>query len=102
MPAGHSIRLEITNRGGQDIDSTDGHTLELDQLRYMPFVEYSENRVFFDAVRPSSITIPLIDAAALSFSVHQAPVMNGLGLLTLGLLMLCLNVISLAKNRLKK
>ena len=102
VPAGHSIRLEITNRDDQDIDSTNGHTPELDQLRYMPFVEYSENRVFFDAVRPSSITIPLIDAAALSFSVHEVPAIGGIGSLTLGLLMLGLSVISLAKNRLKK
>ena len=102
VPAGHSIRLEITNRDDQDIDPTNGHTPELDQLRYMPFVEYSENRVFFDAVRPSSITIPLIDAAALSFSVHEVPAIGGIGSLTLGLLMLGLSVISLAKNRLKK
>jgi hypothetical protein len=98
VPAGHSIRLEITNRGGQDIDSTNGHTPELDQLRYMPFVEYSENRVFFDAVRPSSITIPLIDAAALSFSVHEVPAIGGIGSLTLGLLMLGLSVVRLRKK----
>jgi len=28
VPAGHSIRLEITNRDDQDIDPTNGHTPE--------------------------------------------------------------------------
>ena len=98
VPAGHSIRLEITNRDDQDIDPTNGHTPELDELRYMPFVEYSENRVFFDTARPSSIAIPLINASGFSFSSYQVPTLGGMGFFALMLSMLSIGAARLRKK----
>jgi hypothetical protein len=99
VPVGHSIRLEVTNRDDQDIDPTNGHTPEQELLRFIPFLEYSDNEVFFDIARPSSITIPLIDANALSFSVHEVPAIGGIGSLTLGLLMLGLGAVKSGQER---
>ena len=98
VPVGHSIRLEITNRDDQDLDPTNGHTPELDELRFIPFIEYSDNQVFFDSGRPSSITIPLINASGFSFSSYQVPTLGGIGLLALGLSMLGLGVVRLRKK----
>jgi len=98
VPVGHSIRLEITNRDDQDIDPTNGHTPELDELRFIPFIEYSDNQVFFDSARPSSVTIPLIGASELSFSSFQVPALGGIGLLALGLSMLGLGAVKLRRK----
>lgn len=92
VPGGHSIRLEITNRDDQDIDPTNGYTPELDELRFIPFIEYSENQVFFDSARPSSVTIPLMGASELSFSSIEVPALGGIGLLVLGFSVLGLAV----------
>lgn len=97
VPVGHRIRLEITNRDDQDIDPTNGYTPELDELRFIPLIEYSENKVFFDVGRPSSIEIPLIGASALSFDALNVPAMGGIGLAALGLSVLGLGAIRLRK-----
>ena len=65
IPAGHQIRLEITNRDDQDVDPTNAFSPETDTLRYLPFFELSANQVFRDAARPSSLTLPLIGASSL-------------------------------------
>jgi len=65
VPAGHRIRLEITTRDDQDIDPSDGHMPESAVLRYIPFLEFSSNTVFFDVARPSSVEIPLVGSAGL-------------------------------------
>ncbi|MEM9177525.1 MAG: CocE/NonD family hydrolase [Myxococcota bacterium] len=68
VPAGHRLRLEITNRDDQDVDPTNAFDPESDTLRYIPFFEFSANRVYRDVVRPSSLTLPVIGASALPFS----------------------------------
>ena len=98
VPVGHSIRLEITNRDDQDLDPTNGHTPELDELRFIPFIEYSDNQVFFDSARPSSVTIPLIGASELSFASFQVPALGGFSLLALSLSMLGLGAVRLRKK----
>ena len=60
LPAGHSLRLEATNRDDQDLDHSNGFQANGNQLRYTPFFEYSDTRVYHDASRPSSLRIPLI------------------------------------------
>lgn len=60
LPAGHSLRLEITNRDDQDVDHSDGYQPQSGQLRYTPFFEHSTTRVFHDVGRPSSLSVPLI------------------------------------------
>ena len=60
VPAGHSLRLEATNRDDQDLNHSNGFQANGDQLRYTPFFEYSDTRVYHDASRPSSLRIPLI------------------------------------------
>ena len=98
VPVGHSLRLEVTNRDDQDIDPTDGHTPEQGLLRFIPFIEYSDNQIFFDSARPSSVTIPLIGASELSFSSFQVPALGAIGLLALGLSMLGLGAVRLRKQ----
>ena len=85
VPAGHRLRLEITNRDDQDVDPTNGHTPESDVLRYIPFLEFSSNNVFFDVARPSSVTIPLVGSAELPIA-PSVPAVSVVGLvfLTLG------------------
>jgi dienelactone hydrolase len=61
VPAGHSLRLEVTNRDDQDLDYTNGSDPESDALRYIPFFEFSNTSVFQDVLRPSSLTLPLAD-----------------------------------------
>jgi predicted acyl esterase len=60
VPAGHRLRLEITNRDDEDVDYTDGFQAVGDVLRYIPFFELSTTDVFQDATRPSSLTLPLL------------------------------------------
>lgn len=64
VPAGHRLRLEITNRDDQDVDYTNGFDPSSDILRYIPFFEASVTTVFHDGARPSSLTLPLIGATA--------------------------------------
>ena len=98
VPVGHSLRLIVTNRDDQDIDPTDGHTPEQGLLRFIPFIEYSDNQIFFDSARPSSVTIPLIGASELSFASFQVPALGGIGLLALGLSMLGLGAVKLRRK----
>ncbi len=98
VPVGHSLRLEVTNRDDQDIDPTDGHTPEQGLLRFIPFLEYSDNEVFFDIARPSSITIPLINASGFSFSSYQVPTLGGMGFFALMLSMLSIGAARLRKK----
>lgn len=65
VPAGHRLRLEITNRDDQDLDYTDGFQPGSDALRYIPFFELSTTDVFQDAARPSLLTLPLLGRDAL-------------------------------------
>ena len=65
VPAGHRLRLEISNRGDQDVDYTDGYSPETDALRYIPFFELSDTSIHQDATRPSSLTLPLIGRGTL-------------------------------------
>lgn len=66
LPAGHRLRLEITNRDDQDLDYTDGFTPGGGGfLRYIPFFELSTTEVFHDATRVSSIDLPLIGRGTL-------------------------------------
>jgi hypothetical protein len=60
VPAGHRLRLEVTNRDDEDIDYTNGFQPGLDALRYIPFFEPSTTEVFQDSLRPSSATLPLL------------------------------------------
>lgn len=60
VPAGHRLRLEVTNRDDQDVDYTNGYDPSGDVLRYIPFFEDSITSVFHDAARPSSLTLPLV------------------------------------------
>lgn len=82
IPAGHRIRLEITNRDDQDVNPTNGHTPELDRLRFIPFLESSSNKVFRDASRPSSVTVPLVGISNLPVT-SLAPNLSSLGLAAL-------------------
>ena len=86
VPAGHRLRLEITNRDDQDVDPTDGYTVGGGTLRFIPFLEFSTNQVFFDVARPSSITLPLVGSAELAFG-KAAPTLSigGLTALAMGL-----------------
>ena len=84
IPAGHRLRLEITNRDDQDIDPTDGHTPESGALRYIPFLEFSSNTVFFDVARPSSVEIPLVGSAVLPIA-PPVPSFSMWGMVFLGL-----------------
>jgi hypothetical protein len=56
VPAGHRLRLEVTNRMDEDLDYTNGSDPESDIIRYIPFSELSTTQVFHDAARPSSLT----------------------------------------------
>ena len=98
VPVGHSIRLEITNRDDQDLDPTNGHTPELDELRFIPIIDCGHRELYSDTARPSSVTIPLIGASELSFASFQIPAMSGIGLLALGLSMLGLGAVRLRKK----
>jgi len=60
VPAGHRLRLEVTNRDDQDVDYTNGYNPSGDVLRFLPFFEASTNSVHHDAARPSSLTLPLV------------------------------------------
>ena len=62
VPAGHRLRLEVTNRMDEDLDYENGSDPESDIIRYIPFFELSTTQVFHDAARPSSLTVPLIGA----------------------------------------
>ena len=86
VPAGHRLRLEITNRDDQDVDPTDGYTVGGGTLRFIPFLEFSTNQVFFDVARPSSISLPLVGSAELAFG-KAAPTLSigGLTALAMGL-----------------
>ena len=84
IPAGHRLRLEITNRDDQDIDPTDGHTPESGALRYIPFLEFSSNTVFFDVARPSCVEIPLVGSAVLPIA-PPVPSFSMWGMVFLGL-----------------
>ncbi len=79
VPAGHRLRLEITNRDDQDVDYSNGYAPESGVLRFVPFLEYSENKVFFDASRPSSITIPILDASELELNAFEIPLLPWIG-----------------------
>jgi hypothetical protein len=68
LPAGHRLRLEITNRDDQDVDPSDGFSPGGGELRYVPFFQPSTTRVFHDDVRPSSLTLPLIGRDTLPVS----------------------------------
>jgi len=65
VPAGHRLRIEITNRDDQDLDYTNGFDPSSDILRYIPFFEGSVTTVFHDAARPSSLTLPLVGGGTL-------------------------------------
>ena len=60
IPAGHRLRLEITNRDDQDLDYTNVFNPSAETLRHIPFFEDSTTSIFQDAVRTSSLTVPLI------------------------------------------
>ncbi len=82
IPAGHRIRLEITNRDDQDVNPTNGHTPESDVLRFLPFFEFSSNVVYLDAARPSSVTIPLVGSQRVPVA-EAVPVLPAPGLVAL-------------------
>ncbi len=63
IPPGNRLRLEITNRDSQDVNHTNDYGFN--QLRFVPFFEYSTTSVFHDNVRPSSLTVPLLGATEL-------------------------------------
>ncbi len=63
IPAGNRLRLEITNRDSQDLNHDNDYGFN--QLRFVPFFEYSTTSVFHDNVRPSSLTVPLLGATEL-------------------------------------
>lgn len=65
VPAGHRLRLEITNRDDQDLDYTNVFNPSAETLRHIPFFEDSTTSIFQDAVRTSSLTVPLIGRANL-------------------------------------
>lgn len=65
VPAGHRLRLEVTNRDDQDLDYTNGYAPATETLRHIPFLEYSDTQIFHDVVRPSSLTLPLVGRDAL-------------------------------------
>lgn len=65
VPAGHRLRLEVTNRDDQDLDYTNGYAPQTETLRHIPFFELSTTAVHQDVVRPSSLTLPLIGRSSL-------------------------------------
>lgn len=65
IPAGHRLRLEITNRDDQDLDYTNVFNPSAETLRHIPFFEVSTTQVFADVARPSSLTIPMIGRGTL-------------------------------------
>jgi len=65
IPAGHRLRLEVTNRDDQDLDYTNGYTPEQETLRHIPFFELSTTEIHHDVARPSSLTLPLVDRTTL-------------------------------------
>jgi len=65
IPAGHRIRIDVTNRDDQDVDYTNGFNPSADILRYTPFFEDSITTIFSDAARPSSLTLPLVGRTSL-------------------------------------
>ena len=81
IPAGHRLRLEITNRDDQDVDPTNGYTPEFGKIRFLPFFEFSANTVFYDAIRPSSVTLPLLGSAELVIG-PAVPALSPFGLMS--------------------
>jgi hypothetical protein len=65
VPAGHRLRLEITNRDDQDLDYTNGFNPSSETLRHIPFFELSTTQISQDVLRPSSLTLPLVGRTAL-------------------------------------
>jgi len=60
VPAGHRLRLEVTNRDDQDLDYTNVFNPSAETLRHIPVFEDSTTSIFQDALRVSSLTVPLI------------------------------------------
>jgi hypothetical protein len=65
VPAGHRLRLEVTNRDDQDLDYTNGFDPSSETLRHIPFFELSTTSVFQDVARPSSLTVPIVGRTSL-------------------------------------
>lgn len=65
VPAGHRLRLEVTNRDDQDLDYTNGFNPSSETLRHIPFFELSTTSVFQDVARPSSLTVPVVGRTSL-------------------------------------
>lgn len=65
VPAGHRLRLEITNRDDQDLDYTNGFNPSSETLRHIPFFALSTTEIVQDVARPSSLTVPVIGRSTL-------------------------------------